>query len=130
VDKPSDFDRNDYTDASGKKYDSIQKFTTNRMAGIQRNIEGYRVAAYAVDQAGLDQNPPIVRPKTKSVSNPKQYPDPFNPNDPNAVPWNSAIFTEKIAVTIDGTYRPILPAFLFMPNTISINITSLMGSEG
>lgn len=130
IDKPSNFDTTDYTDASGKKFDSIQKYTTARMGNTQHNVEGFRVAAFAVDQAGLDLSPPVVRPKTKSVASPKAYPDPFNPNDTNRVPWNEAVFTEKIGVTVDGTYRPILPTFLFMPSTISVKTTAIMGSEG
>src|SRR5689334_17002312 len=48
VDKPSDFDYNDFTDASGKTFDNIQKYTTTRMGNIHvKNIEGFRVACYA-----------------------------------------------------------------------------------
>ena len=131
MDKPSDFDYVDYTDATGRRYDNIQKYTTARMGGIHtRNIEGFRVACFAVDGNGLNQSPPVVRPKAKPTATPGTYPDPFNNTDPNRVPWNSAVFTEKIAVTVDGTYRPILPTFLFMPQTISVRTTALMGSEG
>ena len=127
MDKPSNFDYVDYTDASSVTYDNIQKYTTNRMGGIQtRNIETFRVACFAVDPSGLASSPPIVRPKKSGAT----YPDPFNNTDPNRVPWNNAVFTEKIAVTIDGTYRPILPTFLFMPSTISVKTTAIMGSEG
>ncbi|MCI0701899.1 MAG: pilus assembly protein [Planctomycetia bacterium] len=130
LDKPSNFNTTDYTDASGTVHPSIQRYTTERMAGQQRNLDGFRTACFAVDQAGLDQNPPIIRPKTTSTASPKVYPDPFNPSDPNAVPWNSAIFTERIAVTIDGTYKPVLPTFLLMPSTIPVKVTAIMGSEG
>jgi hypothetical protein len=129
VDKPSDFDYNDFTDASGKTFDNIQKYTTVRMGNIHvKNIEGFRVACYAVDQSGLDQTPPVVRPKAKPGAT--APPDPFVNNDPNRVPWNSATFSEKIAVTVDGTYRPVLPTFLIMPQTISVKTTAIMGSEG
>ncbi len=130
MDKPSTFDKTDYTDQSGKTFDSINKFTTARMGNIQHNITGFRVAAFAVDQEGLNLSPPVVRPKTKSAATPKVYPDPYATSDSNAVPWNTAIFTEKIGVQIDGTYRPILPTFLFMPSSISIKTTAIMGSEG
>lgn len=127
MDKPNDFDYVDFTDASGKKFDNIQKYTTNRMGRIQeRNIEGFRVACYAVDPAGLALSPPVVRPKSKTSTTP----DPFNNTDSNRVPWNSSQFTEKIAVTVDGNYRPILPTFLLMPGSISIRTSSVMGSEG
>ena len=130
ADKPATFDDTDYTDATGRVYDSIQKYTAARMGGVQKNIEGFQVAAYAVDPTGLTLTPPVVRPKAKAGAPAGTYPDPFNSSDPNAVAWNSAAFTEKIAVTVNGTYRPLLPSLLFMPNTISVNTTSIMGSEG
>ena len=131
VDKPADFDYNDYTDANGRTFDNIQKYTTARMGGVHvKNIEGFRVVCYAVDPIGLAQTPPVVRPKASATAAPGTYPDPFNNTDPHRVPWNSATFTEKIAVTIDGTYRPILPTFLIMPQTISVKTTAIMGSEG
>jgi Flp pilus assembly protein TadG len=127
IDKPSDFDYVDFTDSSGKRFDNIQKYTTGRMGGIQtRNISGYRVACYAVDPVGLADTPPKVRPKPKMST----YPDPYNNTDANRVPWNTAVFTEKIAVTIDGSYKPILPTFLLMPASIPITTTALVGSEG
>src|SRR5581483_6055993 len=90
----------------------IIDYTKVRVSGVQNSIEGLAVAVYAVDQAGLDQTPSVVRAKTKTAGT---YPDPFNSSDPNAVPWNSAPFPDRIAVTIKGTYRPLLPTFLLMP---------------
>jgi hypothetical protein len=127
ADKPDTFFNTDYTDGGGRTFRSVQGYTTDRMGGIQHNIEGFRVAVYAVDPLGLEQNPPVVRPKTKTTGT---YPDPFNPADTNTMPWNAAGFTEKLAVTIDGTYRPFLPTFLFMPSTIPVRTTAIMGSEG
>lgn len=131
MDKPTDFDYVDFTDATGKKFDNVQKYTTARIGQIHiRNIENFRVACYAVDPAGLALSPPVVRPKAKPTAPSGTYPDPFNNTDPNRVPWNNSSFTEKIAVTVDGNYRPILPTFLFMPSSISVRTTSVMGSEG
>lgn len=131
MDKPSDFDYVDWTDASGKRFDNIQKHTTIRMGGVHtRNVQGYKVGCYAVDMVGLSQTPPIVRPKPRPGAPTGTYPDPFNNTDPNRVPWNSAAFTEKIAVTIDGAYRPLLPTFLLMPSSISVKTTAIMSSEG
>jgi hypothetical protein len=76
---------------------------------------------------GLTLTPPVIRPKSTS---PPTYPDPFATNDPNAVPWNQAMFTESIAVTIKGDYKPLLPSFLRMPTTIPIYVTAMSGSEG
>jgi Flp pilus assembly protein TadG len=107
----------------------IIDYTTNRMGHVQKNINGYQVAVYAVDQAGLELTPPVVRPKTTSTGSPKVYPNPFVTNDPNAVPWCNVAFTERVAVTIKGTYKPLLPTFLLMPSTIDINITAIMAGE-
>ena len=111
-----------------------------RMAGAigHRGPDGFGL--HADDRVGLTnvrlsvidlaQNPPVVRSKTLGTGNPPPYPDPFNASDPLSPPWNQAAFSEKIAVTIKGTYRPLLPTFLLMPSTLSINITAVMGSEG
>jgi Flp pilus assembly protein TadG len=105
----------------------IIDYTTARMGGSQKNIDGYEVAVYAVDQVGLDQTPPLIRGKPKSPGGP--YPNVFNPADTNGVPWNTVAFTERVAVTIRGTYRPLMPTFLLMPSSIPINITAMMGGE-
>src|SRR5262245_44861152 len=39
----------------------IKNYTTARMGSANKQIEGYQVAVYAVDQAGLDLTPPIIR---------------------------------------------------------------------
>jgi Flp pilus assembly protein TadG len=130
LDKPGNFNTVDFTDASGNFYPSIANYTTQQMGGTQQNIQGFQVAAFAVDPAGLALSPPVVRPKSSSSASPPVYPNPFNPTDPNAVPWNSALFTEKIAVIVNGTYVPLMPSFLLMPSTIPINAVAVMGSEG
>ena len=109
---------------------AILAYATARMGGVDQQIQGYQVAVYPVDPVGLAQSPPVIRSKTLSTNNPPAYPDPFNPSDPNSPPWNSAAFSEKIAVTIKGTYKPLLPTFLVMPAAIPVNITAVMGSEG
>lgn len=125
--KPTNFNTVDYTDASGNVFPSITKYTTDKMGGVQKQITGFQVAVYAVDPTGLTLTPPVVRPKS---SNPPTYPDPFNASDPNAMPWNSAVFTERIAVSIKGTYQPLTPLMLFMPSSINVYVTAMMGSEG
>ncbi|MBA4067032.1 MAG: hypothetical protein C0501_25640 [Isosphaera sp.] len=127
TDKPADFPSVDFTDGAGKTFRSIRAYTRDRMGGTQGNIDGFRVAVYAVDPVGLTLDPPVVRPKSLSTT---AYPDPFDPADPNAVPWNSAPFPDRLAVTIDGSYRPILPTFLLMPSNIPINVTAMIGGEG
>jgi hypothetical protein len=129
LDKPTNFDKVDYVDGSGKVYPSIVRYTRERMGSLDRHLAGFRVAAYPVDDVGLNQTPPVVRPKTRDVSG-TNYPDPFDPDDPNLTNWNEAVFTERIAVTIRGTYRTALPNLLLMPSTIEINVTGLASSEG
>lgn len=130
VNKPTTFDNTDFTDGNGKVFPSVQKYTKARMGGVDKQIEGFQVAVYPVDVDGLALTPIQIRPKTKSTASPKTYPDPFDPNDTNKTPWNQAVFTERIAVTIDGTYKPILPGFLLMPSSIPVNVTAMAGSEG
>lgn len=130
VDKPANFDAVDYTDGAGRTYPSVQSYTTARMGGTQKQLDGYQVAVYAVDPDGQVLSPPVVRPKSSGAGSPKSYPDPFDPNDPARVPWNQATFGEGVAVTIRGTYRPVLPAFLWMPSAIPVVVTGVSGSEG
>lgn len=130
MDKPSNFDTTDYTDAQGTVFPSIQKYTTARLGGADKQLANYQVAAYAVDPVGLSQTPIIVRPKTTSTGASPVYPDPFNPSDPYKVPWNQATFTEGVAVTIQGTYKPLLPSFLFIPSSVPVAVTVIAGSEG
>jgi len=126
LDKPSTFPTANYTDGSGQVYVNVQTYTQNRMGGVDKQIAGFQVAVYPVDQAGLDLVPPVVRPKSYSST---VFPDPFV-SDPNTLPWNSAPFPDRIAVTIKGTYNPVVPSFLLMPSNIPIYITSIAGGEG
>jgi Flp pilus assembly protein TadG len=125
--KPVTFNYTDYTDASGKVFPSISKYTTQKMGGVDQNIEGFQVAVFVVDPNGLNQTPVVVQPQSASA-NPVL--NPFNPNDPNAVPWNLVSFPQRMAVYIKGTYRPLLPQFLLMPSTIPINIYAMTTAEG
>jgi Flp pilus assembly protein TadG len=104
----------------------ITNYTTQMMSNVQNNISGYAVAVYAVDPTGLTLTPPVIR---AASANPPTYPNPFNSSDPNAVAWNSGGFPNRIAVTIQGTYKPIMPTFLVMPSSIPISITAVLGAE-
>ena len=64
------------------------------------------------DTVGLYDDPPVVKPKYKNTG------------------WNNAGFSERIAVRVTGTYVPILPSFLWMGNTATIEVDTVMGSEG
>ncbi len=110
---------------SAKKADILQ-YARDRMGGVQKNIVGFDVAVYPCTAAGFALTPPQAVPKSLSAT----PADPFNPNDVNNPPWNQASFTERIAVTIKGSYEPVTPFLLFLPASIPIDITAVMGSEG
>jgi len=130
MDKPSNFDSTNYTDASNNVYQSIQAYTTQRMSGADKQITSFQVAAYAVDPTGLTLSPPVIRPMTSSTASPPVYPNPFNQSDPNKVAWNATSFPNMVGVSIQGNYKPILPGFLFMPSSVPIYVTAIACSEG
>lgn len=105
----------------------IVQYAQDRMGGVLSQVQGCQVAVYPCDSAGLAQSPPVVR--SKSTTGAAPYPDPFNPGA-NSPPWNAASFTERVAVTIRGTYTPVLPSLLLMPSSIPINVTAVAASEG
>src|SRR5262245_22491279 len=43
--------------------------------------------------------------------------------------WTDASFGQGIAVQVTGDYQPILPALLFMPATIPVQVRAVMYSE-
>jgi len=114
VDKPSDFDTNDYTytDASGlpKTLSSIREYTNYLMAGVEKNLSGYTVTVFPCNPTNLNQTLPVAVSKGTA--------------------WNNAAFTEKIAVRITGTYSPLLPSLIRMPASFTVTATSICGSEG
>lgn len=114
---------------SSVTYNSVVAYTTQMMSNAQYNISGYQATVYAVDPTGLTLSPPVIRAATSSTASPPVYPSPFSPTDPNAVSWNSAPFPNRIAVTVQGTYKPALPSLLAMPASIPIYITAMLGAE-
>lgn len=123
------------TDQVAATKSAIIAYATSRMGGLQNGLADYQVAVYPCDQSGFAASPPRVIPKTLTAGTPA---DPFNAADANNPPWNAAIFTERIAVTIKGTYRPNVPTGIdlgffrlhIFPQQVDINITAVMGSEG
>ena len=128
-DKPDTFDATDYTDGAGRFYPSIRAYTATRMAGVQRQLAGYEMAVYPVDSSSSSTTPPVVRAKPKTGASPGQYPDPFDPAAQRPA-WNQATYPEGIAVSIRGTYKPLLPGFLLMPSEIPVYITFVSSSGG
>lgn len=137
VGKPNTFNTTDYTDGSGKVSPSIARYTKERLGGIDRQIQGCQIAVYSCDSSGFASSPPKVVAK----SNPSgQTVDPFaaGGGSNQLADWNSATFTDRIAVTVKGTYRPIAPLSIdigrlklsIIPDNIPINVTAVMGSEG
>jgi Flp pilus assembly protein TadG len=127
LDKPTNFDTVNFTDGSGITRPSVRNYTIARMGNVERQLSDFRLAVYPADDVGLRLTPPVIRPKSRTDG---AYPDPFNASDPNRTAWNEAAFTERIAVTVRGTYSPILPSLLLMPSSIPINLTVLAASEG
>jgi hypothetical protein len=106
---------------------AIVQYTQDRMGGAQKQIEGFAVAVYPCDPTGLAQTPPVIR--SKSVNGSAPYPDPFTGGAANPA-WNAVSFPDRVAVTIKGTYKPITPVLLLMPDAIDIRVTAVVGSEG
>ncbi|MBX9580934.1 MAG: pilus assembly protein [Gemmataceae bacterium] len=114
---------------------AILGYATTRMGGTHAQLRDFRVAVYPCDQAGFAESPPRVIPKSLTTG---VAADPFNDADTNNPAWNAAVFTERVAVTIRGTYRPAVPTGIdlgwvnlrIFPAAIDINVTAVMGSEG
>jgi Flp pilus assembly protein TadG len=115
----------------------ILTYTKDRMGGIDRQIQGCQIAVYSCDSSGFASSPPKVVPK----SNPSgSTVDPFAAysSSNKTADWNAATFTERIAVTVKGTYRPIAPLSIdigrlklsIIPDNIPVEVTAVMGSEG
>ncbi len=124
--------------AVAAKKAAIETYATDRMGGIDRNIQGYQVAVYSCDSSGFASSPPKVVAKSNPAGTTV---DPFKAYSSGSNPladWNAATFTERVAVTIKGTYRPIAPLSIdigrlklsIIPDNIPINVTAVMGSEG
>jgi len=114
VDKPDDFDTTPIT-ISGITYLSINDYTKSQMGGVQDMMIGCTVTVFPVDASQMYSDPPVIAAKSSYTS------------------WKQATFTERIAVQITGTYKPILPVFVFFyasDGTIPISITACSGSEG
>jgi Flp pilus assembly protein TadG len=115
VGKPTDFDTDEFTDPGGNVYPAIKTYCDTKMVNIKNMLTGYTVDVFPCDPAQLAATPPVIAPK---------------PGFPGTVSWNAATFSERIAVRVTGTYRPVLPSFLMMDANIPVNITVTMGSEG
>lgn len=119
VDKPSDFTTTPFVTGS-TTYLSITDYAKLRMAGTESWMDaGYTIDIYPCDATQLAQTPPVIaRKQVVTVSGTRN------------AEWNEASFTERICVKLNGTYRMILPSFLYVAPAIPVRITAVVGSEG
>jgi len=81
------------------------------MGGTQNNVQGFTVTATARTQAGV-----VIGGRT----------------------WNQVSFPERVAVSVTGVYRPVVPLQIFtgrmglniIPDNIPVNATAVVSSEG
>lgn len=82
------------------------------MFGMEHNISGIQVNAFAVPDGDLYSATPNLSPTGKPA-------------------WNTARFGQKICVRVSGQYQPVLPSFLgFGTGSFPIVVNVMMGSEG
>lgn len=79
----------------------IQSVVTTYLAGQNAHIQGLNIQVYQID------------PSTGS----------------NLGVWTGASFGQAIAVQINGNFNPLLPKFLFLGNTIPLQVRAVMYSE-
>lgn len=107
----------------------IRDYVIQECKGADKWVEGFTVTAFPCDSSdvsGSYANPPVIKPKASYSS------------------WNEASFTDRLAVRITCTYRPVLPV-VWLPNagtngfvvgfygsggTVPLTITAATGSEG
>ena len=107
----------------------IRDYVVQECRGADKWVENFQVTAFPCDSSdtsGSYANPPQIKPKTSYSS------------------WNEASFTDRLAVRITATYRPVLPV-VWLPNagtngfvvgfygsggTVPLTITAATGSEG
>jgi len=107
---PTTFTATDVTNVA--TYGTAQGITYGTgMCGMQGNIQGYNVTAFTVDPVALAATPTVVQALSGSS-------------------WNSAAFSQNIAVQITGNYQPILPSLLFMNASVPFTVTVMFSSEG
>jgi Flp pilus assembly protein TadG len=95
---------------------SIHDFVKAEMGGAYEMIDSRSLAVFPCDNANLYADPPVIVTKAGSPA------------------WNQATFGERIAVRINGNYKPILPGFVFFytggSTVVPLNIAAAANSEG
>lgn len=127
VDKPISFDSQPTT-IGGRTYESVIAYTQRRLRGADQQIRNLAIRVYPCDPSGMFNDPPVIAPKAGYSSPvPPTYAD---VSGSRTTHWNSASFTERIAVEITGNYIPATANMLGMSDPLPIRIVVLMGSEG
>jgi len=95
---------------------SIRQYVVNEMGGADTLIDSFAITVFPCDNVQLYANPPVVVIKSGSPA------------------WNQASFGERIAVRINGNFKPILPGFIFFytggSSVVPLNIAAAANSEG
>jgi Flp pilus assembly protein TadG len=95
----------------------VTAVVNSRMSGVDAQLQNYTVNLFCADPSGIYNSgtgTAIYPPTIKQLSGSS---------------WNSATYGSPIVVQITGTYQPILPNFLFMGSSLSVNVTAMMNSE-
>jgi len=101
----------------GARYAVVQTLN-GTTAGVQSYVDAYLAGqGSALNGYSLSTSISVFQANTSTGAN-------------NSGGWTNAGQGQAIGVTITGTYDPILPSFLFLGNTISMQATSIMYSEG
>jgi hypothetical protein len=138
VSMPDNFDFADATVAS-TTYPSVWKYTLGKMAGVDRMVQNITINTFPCDSVALYGNSgngytPVISPKSGYVGpTATDYNNGAQTSSysiTRTTDWNEASFSERIGVRVTGTYQPVLPSFLFMSGTASVNITVVVNSEG
>jgi Flp pilus assembly protein TadG len=108
---------------------NITDYVKQECRGVDKMVSDFQVKVYPCDNTTLYANPPVIQPKASYTA------------------WNSASFTERLAVEITAKYKPVLPV-VWLPgsggsgfkvsfynydsggNTVHLKIAAASGSEG
>lgn len=94
---------------------NITDYVKGECHGADQWVSGFAVSVYPCDNSdttGTYADPPVIKPKAGYTS------------------WNQATFTDRLAVQIDATYKPVLPV-VWLPNAgTSGFVVSFYGSGG
>lgn len=111
VSNPSTFDTVAYDGQA-----CIHDFVRGEMGGAHTLIDAFSITVFPCDNAQLYADPSVITSKGGSPA------------------WNDASFSERIAVRINGNYKPILPGFVFFytggASVVPLNIAATSTSEG